>query len=173
MRKRIIEVFAVVIGAALIVFYYVDRQPASSVPPAVAAPSTHVPLPAEQAPAAVTAQPVFPPVVAAPAAMPDTPETDETPTMASAEAAWETAQAEVAAVRSSLSQLDARFDAKDAEFARLEAEGADPEVLEEQMLIFLDGLVAEYDELEGRLAAAEAAEQEAAETLDALGGSRS
>lgn len=171
MRRRIVEVFAVVIGAALVVFYYLDRQPAPSGPPAAAAPSALAPRPADQP--GVRAQPVFPPVVEAPAASPGSPVTEDAPARESAEAAWEAARAEVAAVRSGLSQLDARFDEKDAEFARLEAEGADPEVLKEQMLIFLDGLVEEYDELEGRLAAAEAAEQEAAEALEALGGSRS
>ncbi|MGE0624364.1 MAG: hypothetical protein AB7I04_15250 [Pseudomonadales bacterium] len=170
MRKRVVEVLAVVIGAALVVFYYLDRQPAPSRTDVTGGQTAPV---ADPVAPASSAQPVFPPVSTPTVTVPD-PVTDEAPTaVAAARAAWETARAEVEALRVSLSRLDARFDEKDAEFSRLESDGADPEVLEEQMLIFLDGIVDEYDELEGRLAAAEAAEQEAADRLEALGGDHS
>jgi len=172
MRNRVVEVLAVVIGLVLVAFYYLDRLPPPAQPAAIGSPS--VPAVVPSTPVA-TEQPArtFPPASEAPAGVPE-PVTGETvPALETARQAWETARAEVAALRGSLSRLDARFDEKDAEFARLESEGTDPEVLEEQMLIFLDSVVDEYDELEGRLAAAEAAEQQAAATLQALGDDRS
>jgi hypothetical protein len=66
--------------------------------------------------------------------------------------------------------LDQRFDAKEAALAELEAQGIDTEALEEEMLIFLDGIVEEYGALETRLAEAEAAELAAAERLARLRG---
>ena len=95
------------------------------------------------------------------------------PVIETARAAWEEARAELATVRSDLERLDEQFDEKDAELARLEEEGADPDEIEEQMLIFLDAIVTQYDELEGRLATAEAAEHAAADRLQALRGDRS
>jgi hypothetical protein len=171
MRNRFVEGLAVVIGLALVVFYYVDHQPVLSQPEAAGNPVAPVAEPVTPVVDAPLRQ-VFPPVSEPPVET-LAPAVEETASLAAAQAALETARAEVAALRGSLSRLDARFDEKDAEFARLESEGTDPEVLEEQRLIFLDSVVDEYDELEGRLAAAEAAEQQAAEMLEALGGNRS
>jgi len=177
MRRRFVEMLAVVIGVGLLVFYYLDRQPLSSMPVAVENPAPAVdvlPGPTTQSPVvALPGSNVFPPVVPAPVPAAADPVEDEVETMAAAQAAWETARDAVASVRSELEKLDVRFDEKDEELSRLESEGADPDAVEEEMLIFLDGIVEEYDELEGRLSAAEAAEREAADRLEALGGVRS
>lgn len=80
-------------------------------------------------------------------------------------ASWQSAQETVAAVEAELEVLDNRFDAKEEELAALEEQGLDPAQVEEEMLIFLDGIVDEYDALETQLAEAEAAEQAAAERI--------
>ncbi|MEM8768166.1 MAG: hypothetical protein AAGE43_12020, partial [Pseudomonadota bacterium] len=91
----------------------------------------------------------------------------ESPEVLAAQDAWEIARAELEAVESELEVLDLAFDEKEAEFEELEDGGMDPEEIEDQMLIYLDSIVDQYDALETRLMDAEAAELEAAERLDA------
>ncbi|HEY5646062.1 MAG TPA: hypothetical protein VIS76_08985 [Pseudomonadales bacterium] len=163
MRSGMVEGLAVVIGVLLVVTWYLERQ---AVPPA--------PVVAEMpaVPPALTAPPaVLPDALPSPASSAAAPVAE--PVIETARAAWEEARAELATVRSDLERLDERFDEKDAELARLEEEGADPDEIEEQMLIFLDAVVTQYEELEGRLATAEAAEHAAADRLQALRGDRS
>ena len=170
MRNRILEIVAALAGIAIVVMIYLDRnQPATA--PELAPARAPVPLPMVAEPAAEPT-PASTPVTATPDAGPaiEPPPASESPEIAEALVSLESAREEVEAVETALGVLDQRFDAKEAELAEREAQGLDPESLEEEMLIFLDGIVEEYDELETRLAEAEAAELAAAERLSRLGG---
>lgn len=166
MRNRIFEILAALAGVAIVVAIYLYRQevvpedggpvpePVSTLPerPAPA------PVPEVETPVLESAQPtVVEPIV------------DEA-AVASARMEWETAVADREAVEAELEVLDVHFDAKETELEEMEAQGMDPELLEEEMLIFLDGIVDEYDLVEARLAEAEAAEAAAAERLAELQG---
>jgi hypothetical protein len=171
MRNRIFEILAALAGVAIVVAIYLYRQevvpedggpvpePVSTLPerPAPA------PVPKVETPVLESAQPtVVEPTVVEPII-------DEA-AVASARMEWETAVADREAVEAELEVLDVHFDAKETELEEMEAQGMDPELLEEEMLIFLDGIVDEYDLVEARLAEAEAAEAAAAERLAELQG---
>ncbi len=175
MRNRLIEITAALVGVVAVVALYSDRSwfggsdAASEAPvtmpeestEVIAAPSEVVRevAPDRPAPAVETeAQPV-----AGQTAV------DEVVLMEATQE-WEAARESLKAVEAQLNQLDTVFDAREAEFAELEAQGTDPEMLEEEMLIFLDGVVTQYDELETRLAEAEDAERAASERLITLRG---
>jgi len=170
MRSRLLEIIAALAGVLIVVFLYLDRS------------GTDVgESPPEREPAKVPVEPVVDtrptPAARQSPGIPSQAITEVEPEpvvdsagIAEAREVWETARAELEAVEAELEVLDQRFDAKEAELAEREAQGLDPEALEEEMLIFLDGIVDEYDELEARLAEAEALELEAAENLSRLGG---
>ncbi len=171
MRNRILEIAAALIGVAIVVVLYLDRSGGDPAPepeaPEAASPSVQVPpqpsrVPSSQADAGPMAEPATGPEPLL--------QEPEEPEVAEARDAWELARVELDAVEVELEKLDQRFDAKEAELTEREAQGIDPEVLEEEMLIFLDGIVDEYDALEARLAEAEAAELAAAERLAKLRG---
>lgn len=172
MRNRVVEVVAAAIGVAVVVAFYLGREePAGSDVPAVNVTTwvegveSRDPVARPAAPAAPAARSVSsdsqPPV--------DLPASVD-PALETAELTWEAARAELDQVQTELERLDSAFDAKEAEFAALEAQGADAADIEEQMLIYLDGMVDEYDALETRLAEAEASERAAAEALSTLRG---
>lgn len=169
MQKRLFEISAVAVGVAIVVGIYFYRsggadeevQPESA-PAAVETIPAPAPAPANQAAAPVAAE-----APAAAAASIDPAEVE------SARDLWQAAVADVEAVEAELDVLDTRFDAKEAELAEMEAQGMDPELLEEEMMIFLDGIVDEYDELEARLADAEETEADAAERLARITGAAS
>ena len=164
MRNRIFEILAALIGVAIVLVIYFYRQDGIDEPTPVVESSVVQPIepplpksdePALEAPAAVS------PAVVEPVA-------DEAE-VETARAVWQAAVADLEAVEAELEVLDTRFDAKEAELAEKETQGMDPDLLEEEMLVFLDGIVDEYDELEARLAEAEELEIVAAERLAALG----
>jgi hypothetical protein len=169
MRNRVFEALAALTGVAIVVFIYLYRQDGADEPvPVVESAVVQTiepiltPLPKSDEPAleAPAAEVVSPAVVDS---------TDDPAEVESARAVWQAAVADLEAVEAELEVLDTRFDAKEAELLEMEAQGMDPEVLEEEMLIFLDGIVDEYDELEARLAEAEELEIAAAERLAELG----
>lgn len=171
MRNRIVEIAAAIIGVASVVYLYVDRtglegsgEQQERAPFAAELPAEPAPVESGGAVAAPARQlaPDVVPVVQGAAA--------DDAAVEMARATWEAARQGLEVVEAELEQLDTTFDAKETEFAALEANGADAEALEEEMLIFLDGIVDEYDALETRLAEAEAAELAAAEHLAHLRG---
>ncbi len=174
MRKRLFEISAVLAGVAIVVVIYFYReglaggekppepQPVATIPEArspTPAPEINRSVP-QSSSAARTAAPV------SESALPVVEEAE----LEAARSLWQSAVAELEAVETELDVLDTRFDAKEAELLEMEAQGMDPDTLEEEMLIFLDGIVDEYDLLETRLAEAEAAEVDAAERLAELQG---
>jgi hypothetical protein len=175
MRNRIFEISAVLagIGIVLAIYFYregptpLEQQAAPQ--PVVEQPARPVstPLSPSDRPIAESASPVVTP---APVAEVDFPVVDEAE-LQSAQSIWQAAVADIERVEAELDVLDIRFDAKEAELAEMESQGMDPETLEEEMLIFLDGIVDEYDELETRLAEAEALQADAAERLGRITGS--
>jgi hypothetical protein len=169
MRNRVLEIAAALIGVAIVVVVYLDRIPSEGerAPAPNASPPVPVPPAATKVPA--------PPPRQTPAGAAIDPRSESQATadaqeLAEAREGWEAASANLEAVESELKVLDQRFDDKEAALAELEAQGIDTEALEEEMLIFLDGIVEEYDALETRLAEAEAAELAAAERLARLRG---
>jgi len=171
MRNRIFEILAALAGVAVVIaiyFYRHEAVPEHSAPPSdsvPALPDRPAPIRAPETDKSVLVSPqptVVEPTVAEPIV-------DEAE-VASARTVWQTAVADREAVEAELEVLDVRFDAKETELAEMEAQGMDPEELEEEMLIFLDGIVAEYDLLESRLAEAKAVESVAAERLAELQG---
>jgi hypothetical protein len=176
MRNRLIEISAALIGVVIVVALYLDRggvadnasAPGPMVQPSAPLPDIERP-PAPERPRALELPGAAESVEAEPAGAAPEPAV-ETAEVAEARVIWETARAALEAVEGELEVLDQRFDAKEAELAEREARGLDPEALEEEMLIFLDGIVDEYDELETRLGEAEAAELAAAERLATLRG---
>ena len=176
MRSRVLEITAALIGVAIVAFLYLDRSADSPTPAQV--PAETVVLPSRSDPSeTLPRQPHAAPTASEPmvsgqssAADPDPAPEAESVEVAEALASWEAARVALDAVETELESLDQRFDAKEAELAELEAQGLDPDALEEEMLIFLDGIVEEYDQLETRLAEMEAAELAAAERLAKLRG---
>lgn len=173
MRNRLLEIIAALVGVVAVVWLYADRAwfGPSEVPSETAVPVLEdtvdvIPGPREVAPVEPAPVAVVDPAPGVEQAVVD----DAALTEAVLE--WEAARESLKAVQTQLVQLDTVFDAREAEFAELEANGADSEMLEEEMLIFLDGIVEQYDQLETRLAEAEAAEQAAAERLGSLRGER-
>lgn len=173
MRTRLFEISAVLAGVAIVLAIYFYRQDRA----ADEAPSEPRPVAAEQkmrTAAPTIDQPALQSSAAevdsAPVAEPDLPAINQEE-LEQARSDWQSAVAELEAVEAGLGVLDDRFDAKEAELSELEAQGMDPDALEEEMLIFLDGIVDEYDALESRLAEAEAVEADAAERLAGITGS--
>jgi hypothetical protein len=172
MQKRLFEISAVVVGVAIVVAIYFYRSDGADqelrpepAPAAVVTGETiRSPAARSEQPAGETAAPVAVESPAPAAATVDPVEVE------SARTVWQAAVADLEAVEAELDVLDTRFDAKEAELAEMEAQGMDPDLLEEEMLIFLDGIVDEYDELETRLAEAEEMEAEAAERLARITG---
>lgn len=171
MRNRVLEILAAAIGVAVVVALYLGREepagsdaPALNVTPWVEDVESQDPAtrPRPAAPAARSVLPDSRPDIDLPVPV--------DPALETAELTWEAARAELDQVQTELERLDSAFDAKEAEFAALEAQGTDAAVIEEQMLIYLDGMVDEYDALETRLAEAEASERAAAEALSMLRG---
>ncbi len=171
MRNRLFEISAVLVGVAIVVAIYLFRQddvtePAAEIERPIAT-SPEVELkPVESLPASDAGAAG---VTSAPTPEPELPVVDPAE-IAEARTVWQAAVADLEAVEAELDVLDTRFDAKEAELGEMESQGMDPELLEEEMMIFLDGIVDEYDELETRLAEAEAVEASAAERLAELQG---
>lgn len=171
MRNRVIEILAAVIGVIVVVALYLDR-PWFGAPDAPAEPApgiTERPVEVMATTPSITPQVTsiqVDPVAGSSAIDPVV----DTAAVAEAELVWAAARETLEAVQTDLDLLDVAFDAKEAEFEELEAAGTDSEELEDEMLIFLDGVVERYDELETQLAEAEAAELAAAEWLETLRG---
>lgn len=173
MRNRLFEISAVIAGIAVVAAVYLYRTDSADTDSAVVSdpalpgrieperipPANEAPLPAKARTSLAVPDPEPAPAEAVDEAELET-----------VRSAWESAVADIEAVEAELNVLDERFDAKEAELAEMESQGMDPELLEEEMLIFLDGIVDEYDELETRLAEAEAVETAAAERLARLTG---
>ncbi len=165
MRNRIVEIMAAVIGVALVVFFYLDRAGETESPAEpVAVP---VEVPSDEPEPEVPVLPLATPAEPEPLTAEVEPLALDSPEVLAAQNAWETARAELEAVEAELEELDLAFDEKEAEFEELEDGGMDPEEIEDQMLVYLDSIIDQYDALETRLMEAEEAELEAAERLEA------
>lgn len=170
MRNRLFEISAALAGVAIVIGVYFYRTEGDiQAPVPVAEPAAVLPDPPAERPAPQPNQTQAPVQAAVPQDEPAMPEVDPL-ALETAQSAWQAAVTELEAVEAELEVLDVRFDAKEAELAEMESQGMDPEALEEEMLIFLDGIVDQYDALETRLAEAEALEAEAAERLAELQG---
>ncbi len=170
-RSRTLEILAAVVGVAIVVFLYADRSWWGDSEPSSARPPPVVETPVASTPGeSVRPTPAPAQATLREAAPADSELVTDDPDVAVAMAAWEAARTELESVTAELEQLDAVFDAKEAEFAELEAEGMDSDALEEEMLMFLAGMVDQYDELETLLTEAETLESAAAERLAALRG---
>lgn len=170
MRNRLFDISVVLAGVAIAVAVYPFREGrapdemhpefrSTATIETPAAPARLMPAPGVQyasTPDARTAEP-------------DRPVIDPVEFEA-ARSVWQSAVADLEAVESELDELDSRFDAREAQLSEREARGMDPDAAEEEMLIFLDGIVDEYDALETRLEEAEDFEAEAAERLAELSG---
>ena len=174
MRNRLFEISAVLVGIAIVVGIYLYRTGGADVDAVpVAEPARGTLLENEQPGSSQQNRsvPVAPPSQPAASAEPTPAVVADVAEIEAARVAWQSAVADIDAVEAELTVLDEQFDAKEAELAEMESQGMDPELLEEEMLIFLDGIVDEYDALETRLAEAEAVETAAAERLATLQGS--
>ncbi len=171
MRNRLFEISAVTAGVAIVAaIYFYQKEGAlddvqSEPRPLTREETRTAPVPVVPAPA--VSKPAEAEVRAAEAGLPVL----DAVALEEARSEWQNAVITLEAVEAELNVLDTRFDAKEAELSELEAQGMDPDALEEEMLIFLDGIVDEYDTLEARLAEAEFAEADAAARLARMTGS--